>query len=206
MDAVAKMKNVRDKLLLIDFFCHGTPSMYLWEKYINEHQVENIKKIDFRSKEFGWHKYAFRFEYKDGTTKADFENDMFYSMFFSNLCLNESCYSCKFKALSSVADIRVGDFWGEKYRENNQGVSCCVVFTETGRKTTQELSSACLLQKEEIEQVLEAQMKKSPEMKKERKRLLRALKGKRKLKTIYNTTLFWYRVKQKINSIFGGRR
>lgn len=202
IDAAAKVKNVRDKLLLVDFFCHGTPSMNLWKKYIAENDGNNIKKIDFRSKEYGWHTFSLGFTYNDNQYKSDFYDNMFYNFFFGNLCLGESCYSCKFKALNSAADVRVGDFWAEKYKDNKDGVSCCVTFTEKGNAAIKDISETCVLKEENIDDVLCEQMTKSPKLPPQRKKLLKSFKGKRSLKTINNTTLLLYRVKCKIKSIF----
>lgn len=201
IDAAAKIKKVREKLLLVDFFCHGTPSMNLWKKYISENGGDTIRKIDFRSKEFGWHTYSLKFTYKDGDTSSDFRGNMFYTFFFNNLCLGEACYSCKFKALQSKADIRVGDFWGDKYKDDRKGVSCCVTFTEKGDEAMCRLESTCRICEEQAEDVFVAQMKKSPILPPQRKKVLRSFKTKRSLKTIFNATLFPYRVKCKIKSI-----
>ena len=201
LDVAAKIKKSRHKFLLVDFFCHGTPSMNLWKKYIAENGGESVQKIDFRSKEFGWHTFSLRFTHKNGTTFSDFQDNMFYTFFFNNLCLSNACYSCQFKAMNSAADIRVGDFWGDKYKDDKKGVSCCVVFTDRGQKAIEDIASRCLIRNELSEQVLAQQMTKSPSLPRQRKKVLRALKGKRSLKMINNTTLFFYRVKCKIQSI-----
>ena len=171
VDAMTKAKNIRDKFLLIDFFCHGTPSMNLWKKYIEENGGQNIEKIDFRSKEFGWHSFSLRFSYKDGSYKTDYIGNMFYTFFFGNYCLSESCYSCNFKATNSAADIRVGDFWGERYKENKTGVSCCVVFSEKGKDVVASISSDCVIKKEELSQILAEQMVKSPNKPSQRRKV-----------------------------------
>lgn len=191
----AKLRKCRDKLLLVDFFCHGTPSMHLWTKYLGEHDGSNISKIGFRSKEFGWHTWSLRFQYKDGRSESDHGNNMFYKFFFSNLCLNEACHQCAFKAMKSEADIRVGDFWGKKYADNTTGVSSCVAMTQRGLEVLEQLQLRCELLSAEEADVLEVQMTESPTMHKERKAVMKALKSKRSLKRIYNTTLFMYRAK-----------
>lgn len=194
----AKLRKCRDKLLLVDFFCHGTPSRHLWTKYLAEHDGSRVSKIDFRSKEFGWHTWSMRFHYKDGSSAVDYSDNMFYKFFFSNLCLNEACHACSFKAMKSAADIRVGDFWGKKYAENSTGVSSCVAMTQRGFEAVEQLERCCRQLPAEQEDVLEVQMIESPPKKKERKAVMKALKGKRSLKSIYNTTLFLYRVKEVI--------
>ena len=167
--------------------------MNLWNKYLGEHEKENIREIGFRSKEYGWHSWSLRFRYKDGSVRDDHNKNMFYKFFFSNLCLNEACYHCNFKAMKSDADIRVGDFWGKKYADNLAGVSSCVALTESGQYMLKKMESVCTMVPAAEEDVLEVQMLKSPPMHKMRKAVMKALKGKRSLKAIYNTTLFPYR-------------
>ncbi len=199
---VAEAKKVRNKLILVDFFCHGTPSMLVWQKYLEEHQREKIQKIDFRSKEFSWHKFSLKFSYDDGSSYSDYEKNMFYRMFFNNLCLNDSCYNCKYKATKSLADIRTGDYWGDKYKDNTTGVSCCVVYTECGKKYLEGIKDVCFFEKEDINDMLKAQMSKSPQVdKKLRSKLLNALKSNKKLADIERTTLLPYRVRGKIKSL-----
>ena len=203
VDAMAKTKKLRDKMLLVDFFCHGTPSMNLWKKYVEEQGGSNIQKIDFRSKEFGWHSFSLRFTYQDASIGTDYKDNMFYTFFFGNYCLGDACYECHFKALKSAADLRVGDFWGEKYRDDKKGVSCCVAFTERGRTELEALSSVCRICDETVDEMLKEQMVKSPACPKQRGVVLKRLRERKKLKTIYNTTLLPYRVKCKIKSILG---
>ena len=201
IDKAATIKKKRDKLILVDFFCHGTPSMLLWEKYVGENCGKNISKIDFRSKEFGWHSWSLKFYYKDGKTKSDSTDNMFYKFFFSNLCLNDSCYKCGYKAYNSSADIRVGDFWGTKYREDRSGVSCSVAMTECGVATIEKLNDSCTVIEACTEDVLEEQMVKSPMLYKERTKVMKALKSERSLAKIFNTTVFTFRLKGKIKSM-----
>ena len=201
IDAAAEMKKVREKLLLVDFFCHGTPSMNLWRKYVSEQGGKRIRRIDFRSKEFGWHTYSLRFTYEDNSTRSDYRDNLFYTFFFGHLCMGEACYSCRFKAMRSSADIRVGDFWGEKYQNDKQGVSCCVAFTDRGMDAMDALETHCLIREEELSEVLREQMQKSPAFPPQRKKVLKAMRSNRSLGAIYNITLFCYRAKWKIKSV-----
>ena len=166
-----------------------------------ENGGNKIEKVYFRSKEYGWHNFAIKFEYEDLSYKVDFNKNMFYRFFFNNLCLNDSCYECNYKALKSVADIRVGDFWGSKYKDDKEGVSGCFAFTEKGQLVLKEVAESGEFVEETVQGVLEEQMHDSPVLKKERTVLLKALKGKKSLKHIDNTTLFSYRLRCKIKSL-----
>lgn len=48
---------VEDNFVLMDFFCHGVPSMLLWKKYIKEVQKQtgDITYVSWRNKITGWH-------------------------------------------------------------------------------------------------------------------------------------------------------
>lgn len=203
IDKAAKLKGARERFVLVDFFCHGTPSMLLWKKYVRENGGESIKKIDFRSKEFGWQTYSLKFSYKDGSTKTDYRDNLFYNLFFGNLCLNDSCYDCRYKATKTLADIRVGDFWGNKYQDNREGVSCVLAVTKRGLDELNKLNGSVEFREENVEDILPAQMTESPKCKKERKKVMKALKSKKSLKKIFGQTLFVYRLKCKIKSILG---
>lgn len=132
-----KSKKNEDNFVLIDFFCHGVPSMLLWNKYLAYTKVKDISNVMWRSKKKGWHN-SWAITIKD---KLDDEvyfslytnGDKFYKMFLGHYCLGEQCHKdCKYKLLNSSADIRLGDFWGNKYSNNQKGVSSLIAFTKKG--------------------------------------------------------------------------
>ena len=60
----------------------------------------------------------------------------------------------------SSADIRIGDLWGNTYKDNKDGVSCAVAFTAKGYETLK--ASNCELVKHAFDVVAEGQMKFMP--------------------------------------------
>lgn len=100
-------------------------------------------------------------------SKTDFDyyslmskGDLFYKFFLGNKCLGKACYDkCKYKMLSSAADIRIGDLWGTVYQEDEDGVSGVVVFTDRGLTILNGLVETVYLRKEQHSIVLEGQMK-----------------------------------------------
>lgn len=108
-----------DKLLTVDFVCHGVPSPKVWKRYLAE-RVENnqIRNIDFRSKKEGWKKYNFSLSLSmDGREDTTLSTSVFYEniymrAFLADLILRPSCYACSFKSSQSGSDITIGDFWG----------------------------------------------------------------------------------------------
>lgn len=159
------LKNIRNKFLLIDFFCHGVPSSVLWDNYLHyfKKQYGEIKNIRFRNKDYGWHESI---RIKILGTKGEVmaippKKDIFFSFFLGDRCLQKSCYdTCVFKQLNSCSDIRVGDLWGKEFLDNRTGVSGLVCFTERGNNLVNELESGPLTELDS-EIILSGQMKKN---------------------------------------------
>lgn len=156
-----KKQKMEDRVVLMDFFCHGVPSMLMWNKYLSEvgKKVGIIDNIVWRDKETGWHdswvmkvgeRYVSRFS----------QGDLFYRMFLKNRCLAKPCYeACKFKGLRSAADIRIGDLWGSKYIENEEGVNGVVGLTRKGIALLEEMDSVLYLESLTADIICESQMK-----------------------------------------------
>ena len=162
---------IEDNFILLDFFCHGVPSMLLWRKYIARVERSAGKSIyvSWRNKLTGWHdswvmtvKGRKRSHESDCVYSSHFtKGDVFYSLFLNNSCLGKACYEkCKYKYNNSSADIRIGDMWGQTYKDNQKGVSAIVVFTQKGLDCLEQ----CDLGLEEFafETVAEGQMVKPP--------------------------------------------
>lgn len=172
-----------ENFVMMDFFCHGVPSMHLWNKY-----SEKVRKItgDFisvswRNKTHGWHdswdihidgnnknkegdgwhkSYRLLIRGKKSKLESRLSNgDLFFKMFLSNSCLGRQCYEhCKFKGAHSSADIRIGDLWGNTYKDNEEGVSGVLTLTARGDELLHQLN--CQLTEHSYDVVVEGQLKK----------------------------------------------
>lgn len=151
---------ISDNFIIIDFFCHGVPSYKLWKKYLKEHSgdIGNINEITWRNKNKGWHNgYCITIKGEKSVYQSYRTHDDFYAFFLGDACLGKACYdNCKFKYDKSCADIRLGDFWGNEYLKNDEGVSSVVVFTKKGKDLL--LSSDIELVSHSFEQVARGQM------------------------------------------------
>lgn len=173
-----------DNFVLMDFFCHGVPSMWLWKKYVAEVE-KNTGKITYaswRNKFTGWHdSWAMSMDGENTGEKVNWhdsynllirekkgfynsrlsQGDPFYRLFLSDSCLGKACYDkCKFKYDHSSADIRIGDLWGKTYKDNEDGVSAAIAFTEKGDEILHRCN--CTLVEHPFEVVAECQMKTYP--------------------------------------------
>lgn len=128
--------NCKHNFVLMDFFCHGVPSYLVWKKYLNEcgGKLGKINHVTWRNKLKGWqNSYCVFLDGEKGKVFSWNGKDDFFTMFLGNACLGKACYNnCKFKYNSSAADIRIGDYWGGKYKSNPDGVSSVIAFSEIG--------------------------------------------------------------------------
>ena len=173
--------------VLMDFFCHGVPSMWLWKKYVAEVEktTGKITYASWRNKFTGWHdSWAMSMDSEKTGEKVDWhdsynmlirggkgfynsrlsQGNAFFRLFLSDSCLGKACYDkCKFKYDKSSADIRIGDLWGKTYQENEDGVSAAIAFTEKGDEVLHQCN--CTLVEHPYEVVAEGQMKICPKRK-----------------------------------------
>ena len=173
-----------DNFVLMDFFCHGVPSMSVWQKYAvwAEKKVGKLNHVSWRNKFTGWHdswamkidggtenEKVIRHGFYDRSIKGKTsslnsrlsQGDMFYRLFLSDGCLGKACYEhCKFKYNHSSADIRIGDLWGKAYIDNEEGVSAAVAFTGKGQEILNQCG--CVLVPHPFELVAEGQMPVAP--------------------------------------------
>ena len=174
-----------DNFVLLDFFCHGVPSMLVWKKYTEwaEKQVGKITYASWRNKWTGWHdSWAMGIDGEEHGEKINWhdsydmlirgkksyiesrlsQGDMFYQLFLGDCCLGKQCYDhCKYKYNRSSADIRIGDLWGKTYNDDEDGVSGAVAFTQKGNEVLKQCN--CELVEHSFDVVAEGQMKTCPQ-------------------------------------------
>lgn len=207
-----KLRKVEDNFILLDFFCHGVPSLLLWDKYIAETKTKigSIRDVNWRDKQTGWHdSWAMRIvgqaecdgagssscRKKDEYISRMSQGDLFYDFFLGNYCLNHCCYkSCKYKMTSSSADIRIGDFWGKSYASNKEGVSVALAFTDRGKRLLNDLKDSCHFESQPLGVCCEGQMARAPKMPFIRNRLLEQLRSSRSLRQIRSGLIAAYRL------------
>lgn len=174
-----------ENFVLMDFFCHCVPSMWAWKSYIKmlEPKIGKVTYASWRNKfDYGWHdnwlmgvdgeKTSKPVNWHDEYNLLLRENkcfiqsrrsqgDLFYKLFLGDLCHGIQCEKdCKYKFDKSSADIRIGDLWGPTYKDNQDGVSALVAFTEKGKSVIGDLKDVTLME-HPFDVVAEGQMKKN---------------------------------------------
>ena len=141
------LKDEYDRLLTIDFICHGVPSLGIWRKFLSEFPPKkySITNIDFRDKCNGWHKLTTRInsidvESNDEKCLRCSAYDFPYTIgFYQNYYLRRVCYRCPFKTVHRNSDITLADAWGiESFApelDDDKGSSLVFVHTDKGRRS-----------------------------------------------------------------------
>ena len=159
---VSQLNIDSEKLYTIDFFCHGVPSPGIWKKYINLYSEEKKRKVigyRFRSKRYGWggNGRAFKFSVKYQKGKTIKEDDksliatIWYSIFFSNICLRPVCHECSYASFDKPSDFTIGDFWGIDAVDSsfNDYKGCSLIIART-EKSLEVIDAMEYLTKKEV--------------------------------------------------------
>lgn len=149
IDSLLRLKGVRDNYILIDLICHGVPTNNLWQSYINlkkesNNFVGNVN-VDFRAKEAGWRNISIKIENEKKKYLKNENEDEFYSFFTLGNCYSEACYECKYRTKSS-ADIRIGDYWGNRFVDDKTGVSMVISLTDKGNEVVKNINNKSILE------------------------------------------------------------
>jgi coenzyme F420-reducing hydrogenase beta subunit len=204
-----QLKKWEDNFILVDFFCHGTPTFNLWKKY-KEYVCKKYnmdfkwKSVNFRGKNLksGWHKNTVSIrdflgrKFEKGYAFAE---DLFFTFFLNNSCLNEACYQCNLRLDNCVSDIRIADFWGRKYSSNDAGVSLVVVNTANGKRIFDKMKYKLTVENCDFKDLTDSQRMRFLSEHGKRDIILAELKGGKTLNGILIRHLFSDFVKNKMS-------
>ncbi len=191
---IIEKKKIADRFILVDLFCAGVPSQSVWNKHLDylnrKFSIGKIKKLNFRDKTQGWHKSSLAIEdINSNTYIQNCFNDMFYAFFLKKASLQEACYSCEFRTNVVSSDIRLGDFWGAKYKVWDDGVELMTIMNEQGRFAWEEIKDYFSYQKCKEADLYESQksgsMKTSVKKPNNYNKILNSLSSDKKLEEIF---------------------
>lgn len=129
-----------EKLICLDFICHGVPSPRLWKQYVEYVEEKNKGKVistNFRCKNAHWSKLENKDIVKTKKRFISKDDDLYMQMFLKDICLRPSCYKCIAKKIK-MSDVTIADFWGIEEiapeMDDGKGTSLLMIRTEKGKK------------------------------------------------------------------------
>ena len=144
VDKILRKKGIREDCILVDLIFHGVPSYNMYKKYLKFIKsalgLITVDEISFRYKEKGWReRYIYMADFQQQKEYCQNQSkDIFYKFFEIGHCYMESCFECNYRT-TSAADLRIGDYWGRKYKNDKTGVSMVIAHTRRGYDTLSHL-------------------------------------------------------------------
>ena len=190
----------KHNLLLVDVFCRGVPTYHLWNNYLKDFLgFRQPQKVSFREKKYGWHKCQMIIEDSMHIYTQPASNDMYYKLYGSALCFRDSCYNCDRKLNKVFSDIRIGDFWGDRFLADEKGVSLIFGVTSKGKEILNELNNVIELSQDVIFRDVEVAQKYIYNVynKTKIKKMRRALNDNTPLQKVYDSIVrppYFYRL------------
>lgn len=191
---VIEKKRIADQFILVDFFCAGMLSKNVWDKHLDylkrKFSISKIKEINFKDKTQGWNKSSLKIVDQEGNKyRQNRFNDMFFAFLLRRIPYQEACYSCEFRTNVVSSDIRLGDFWGDKYKSWDDGVELMTLMNEKGTGAWEEIKDYFAYQECNIEDMYESQkagsMKLSVKKPEKYIEMLEAFSSEKKIEDIF---------------------
>ncbi len=155
MDKILSKKSVRKDAVIVDLICHGVPSYHLWDKYLSDIDKKcgtgKNPEVSFRSEDGEWRKRLLQIEGNGKLHKQVERKDDFYAFFRRGLCDMATCFDCPYRERSG-ADLRIGDYWGNKFINDKQGVSMVIANTDAGNKLARGLENVCNVEEQNLDE------------------------------------------------------
>jgi len=157
--SLLEKEKMRDRFILVDLFCHGVPSYLVWDRYLDnlKDRTGPLNRVAFRDKTIGWHNFVMDIAGEKGDYKEASEGDLYYHAFFDNVLFSKACFDCEVRKTVSKADIRLGDYWGKRYQDREDGVSAVLTLTPAGCAFFAETPGIRRLEETPVEEMLQAQ-------------------------------------------------
>lgn len=118
-------------LLTVDVICHGVPTAYYWQKFV---EGQDIYHVNFRAKKGGWENYTYGMLLND--RYIPYDKNKYMDLYIKDYMLRPCCYECVCKR-TKKSDMTLGDFWGiekiDPSMSDNRGTSVVMVRSEKGQ-------------------------------------------------------------------------
>ena len=84
-------------------------------------------------KKYSWHSYYMHIYYANNEYIKSRKIDPFLKLFSMGVLNQKECFTCPMRN-ESAADIRLGDFWGKRYANSEEGYSMVLLLTDKGKR------------------------------------------------------------------------
>ncbi len=144
-DYLCMKKVQQDTLCLIDLVCHGVPGTAVWKDFLKQQSKKygSIRAVEFRDKRFGWKNHKETIYFNNG---KEVSSDVYARMFWNDLLIRPSCFSCPYQDDNRIADITIGDYWGAEQEHSDMcdenGLSLCIVRTDKGKQMFESIAAS----------------------------------------------------------------
>lgn len=137
----ARFADVGNRLITVDFVCHGTPRPEIFAAWIDDLQSrygERVVGYEFRYKNHGWNFSESRVRFASGRVcHLPAYKDPYNMGFYLGAFLRDCCYSCRYTNLNRPGDLTIADCWrvaaSHPQYDDNRGTSMLLVNSDAGR-------------------------------------------------------------------------
>lgn len=163
--AIRRLIPKRQEVIYVDLICHGVPSRLLYDKYgsylLRKCQMDpSRRETTFRYKQRGWREIYIYSTDQNVEYCEHQQRDLYFRMFELGNCYAETCYECRWRDTSN-ADLRIGDYWGEKFALDTTGVSMVIAMNDTGKKAIDKIRDYGIVQEQDIHDYEQVQQTKN---------------------------------------------
>lgn len=128
-----------ERLILVDFICHGVMSPMMYSDYIEWLEKRTGRKIvNFRFREKRIDGWGGRYSVAKCSRGVSLATKGYLDAFHRDAFHRDACYACKYNSYSRCSDITIGDYWTigncNKAFYDTAGISCVLGVTEKGRR------------------------------------------------------------------------
>lgn len=157
-------------LYTCDIICHGVSSPLVWKEYVHYKEStvgKKIQRVCFRDKEdYSWSncQEMLYFEMDSDGTAIKCPADEYAKIFYDHEAMRPSCYKCRYTNLNRPGDVTLGDFWGidktHPAMYDELGVSFVMQNTEKGKELIDILSICGYMEKAQVSETRQPQLRK----------------------------------------------
>lgn len=151
-------KKLRERTVIVDLICHGSPSPRLWQEYACALEQKNhgkIEMVSFKDKRNGWNSpYAYVKIRQSEIPISDYVN-----LYYSGCILRPSCHCCPYATTERRTDLTIGDYWGiERVKPDffsPTGTSLVLIHTDVGEKAFNAVKQQLYVRESTLEECLQ---------------------------------------------------